>query len=147
MYRALRILLFITIGSAVAGCGSNNDTPEITTAAEMLTGLWRIEDVDQGGVIDYTMATLQFSENGRIAGSTGCNRYTAEVETSDGTFVISKTSSTRKACVPAVAKQEQRILAALNDATRYEIESNTWLIIYDASNIRRLKLIQAETSQ
>jgi putative lipoprotein len=147
MYCAFRILLFITIGSTLAGCGSKDDTPELKTDAEMLTGLWHVEDIDQGGVIDYAMVTLQFSENNRIAGSTGCNRYTGEVAISDGSFVISKASFTRKACVPAVAKQEQRFLAALNDATRYEIESNTWLIISDASDTRRLALTQVESSQ
>ncbi len=126
----------------MAGCASEKASPEARADSVKLTGAWRVEDIDQGGVIDGAMVTLQFEEQDRIAGSTGCNRYTGAVDTAKNRFVVSKAGSTRRACVPAVAKQEQRFLAALNDATRYEIESETWLVIYDGSSKQRLKLIQ-----
>lgn len=138
--------LIVISGITLMGCDAQNDSTEIAADTEMLTGSWRVEDVDQGGVIDNSMVTMLFEEENRIAGSTGCNQYTASLTSENKTFQVATVASTRRACVAAMAKQEQRFLAAINDAVRYEIESNTWLLIFDASNKQRLKAIQMETA-
>jgi membrane-bound inhibitor of C-type lysozyme len=60
---------------------------------------------------------------------------------------VSKASSTKRACPPAIADQEQRFLSALNDAASYQFEAATWLIIYDALDLPRLKLIEIKQEQ
>ena len=141
------LILMVIFGTALMGCTSEKKTTEqkaVSIAEQPLKGLWRVEDIDQGGVIDNSMVTIEFVENNRIAGSTGCNRYNASLATDDG-FVVSKASSTRRACPPAISDQEQRFLAALNNAVSYQIEDATWLIIYDALSQPRLKLIEIES--
>jgi len=136
-------ILFIT-AITIMGCDVENDSTEIAADAATLAGAWRVEDIDQGGVIDNSMVTMLFEEKSRIAGSTGCNQYTGSVMVENKSFQVATVASTRRACVPAIAKQEQRFLEAINEAVRYEIESNTWLLIFDASNKQRLKAIQLE---
>ncbi len=132
----------VFVALALAGCATESNRVMTEPEQPVLAGSWLVEDIDQGGVIDFAQVTMQFDEPGRIAGSTGCNRYSGSLVTDDKTFVASKVASTRRACAPAVAGQEQRFLAALNDAVRYEIESDTWLLVYDAADRPRLKLTQ-----
>ncbi|WP_438863980.1 META domain-containing protein [Neptunicella sp.] len=145
MYRRLMLFLFICISSVLAGCASDpvtQDNADVTS----LTGTWRVEDINQTGVTDYAMLTMQFSEQGRVSGSTGCNRYNASLQTDNGNFVVANTISTRRACVPAIANQEQRFLAALNEAATYQLKQQTWLIIYDGSGQPRLTLTQMQAA-
>lgn len=132
----MRYFLLLCVVMISAGC--------IPDETHSLSGTWRVEDIDQGGVTDNSMLTIQFAEQDRIAGSTGCNQYHAMLNSHDHAFEVSKAVTTRRACVPAISHQEQRFLAALNDAARYEIEQDTWLIIYDKNDKKRLKLIQIE---
>lgn len=142
------ISIFILFISAITlmGCVAENDSTEIVVDLATLSGAWRVEDIDQGGVIDNSMVTMLFEQENRISGSTGCNQYTGNVSLDDKAFQVTTVASTRRACVTALAKQEQRFLDALNDAVRYEIESNTWLLVFDASNKQRLKAIQMEAA-
>ncbi len=145
MYQYLRFILLITIGLVTSGCAFEEEPFDIKRSdSQILTGSWQVEDIDQRGVIDNAMVTLQFEDENKISGSTGCNRFNGTVTIQNDIFVVSQVASTRRACVPAVARQEQLFLAALNDATRHEVENNTWLIVYDSSDMPRLKLIQQE---
>lgn len=129
-------LLLVTMG--LSGC-----SPESPPDNSMvLSGTWQVEDVDQGGVIDNSKMTLQFATPNQLAGSTGCNRYRAMLQSAGQTFVVSEVASTRRACSPAIAQQEQRFLAALKAARYIEMDSGTWLVIRDESGAQRLKLIQ-----
>ena len=134
MARLLSMLLFISVGIILTGCSSQQD-------AAKLNGSWRVEDIDQGGVMDYAMVNMQFDGKGRVAGSTGCNRYSGTITAEDGRIKIAKVISTRKACVSALNMQEQRFLAALNAAASYKINNNA-LVIYDDADKPRLRLIK-----
>ena len=140
MGRLLPGFLMLAVMGMIAGCTSTDEEQPANAEPVELTGTWRVEDINEGGVIDNTMVTIRFVEFDKIAGSTGCNRYSGSVTTTNEKFVVSKAVTTRKMCAPAIVKQEDRFLTALNDATRYEIESGTWLVIYDGTNKQRLKL-------
>lgn len=145
MYRIFSIFLLIAIGAVFVGCTPKADSSNTKPDSQILTGAWQVEDIDQGGVIDFAMVYFQIENGNRIIGSTGCNRFFGEVTASNGRFAASQVASTLRACPPAIAKQEQRFLIALNEAVRYEIKENTWLILYDATDKPRLKLIQMDT--
>lgn len=66
-----------------------------------------------------TPVTLVF-ENGRLSGSSGCNRYFAEItESSPGDITIGEAGTTRMACPDEVMLLENRYLAAISGAARY----------------------------
>ena len=78
---------------------------------------WRLERFGEDGPsTDGIEITLVF-EDDRISGSSGCNRYSAAIETLDaGRLVVGKVVSTRRACPPEIMNAEHRYLATL-DAT------------------------------
>ncbi len=137
------IVVAVCLISAVA-CESETPVSGNVADADSLMGAWRVEDIDMGGVIDRSMVTIELEQPSRIAGSTGCNQYTGTVEIDDKTFRTDAVASTRRACVAALGMQEQRFLEAISDAVRYEIASDTWLLIFDQSNQQRLKAIKME---
>ncbi len=67
------------------------------------------------------VVTAQFADDGRLTGSGGCNTYTTAFEFGrNNAITIQPAASTKLAC-PAGMEQEQFYLAALEQATAYQI--------------------------
>ncbi len=90
---------------------------------------WRLEDLGGSGVIDDAEATLEFMEEGKIAGRGSCNRFFGTVAFQGDQLTFSPIGSTKMACAEALNVQESRYFEALQAAERYERESDG-LIIY-----------------
>ena len=59
---------------------------------------------------------IAFDANGqRVSGSTGCNRFTAELDEDSRGFSLSKIASTKMACSPQRMELENDFLYQLND--------------------------------
>lgn len=132
----------IVAGWVLAGC-STTATSVMNKSLDLasLTGQWQVESIDQAGIIDHSHITVQFAKDGRLSGSSGCNRYSTMMTEQDGSFSVGNTVSTRMACAPALMQQEQRFLQALQEShTVYKL-SDTWLIIEDANGTPRLKMM------
>lgn len=78
-----------------------------------------------------TFITAQFSEEGILFGSSGCNRYTTSFEAQDGRMEIKMPASTMMACAKGM-EQEVAYLQALEKADSYTITGATLEITYDA---------------
>jgi heat shock protein HslJ len=77
-------------------------------------------------VIIDTELTAEFSIDGSISGSAGCNTYNASFETTGKSIKIGQAATTRKMCAePAgVMEQETQYLTALGTAATYIIDGN-----------------------
>ena len=137
--RGCSIFLWV-ITSMLLGCANQSDRHVDEDVA--LTGTWRVEDINGGGVIDRSQVTINVEQQGKIHGSTGCNRYSGKLALGGAAFLVSDVATTRRACAPAIAKQEQRFLDALNEATSYKFDAGIWIVVYDKSGEQRLKLIK-----
>jgi heat shock protein HslJ/uncharacterized lipoprotein YbaY len=80
----------------------------------------------KGGVVSVTIGTeitVDFGEDGRLTGNSGCNNYVTEYTTEGDSITISSSvATTRMACPEAVMEQENAYLAALTTADTYQIE-------------------------
>jgi heat shock protein HslJ len=68
-----------------------------------------------------TRLTLTFGD-GRVSGSSGCNRFEAAFTVEDHALTIQPLATTRMACDDAVMSQEQEFLRALQSATTWQID-------------------------
>ena len=77
-------------------------------------------------VVIGSQLTADFSVNGQLSGSAGCNNYTAGYKVTGESITIGPAASTRKACAdPAgVMEQEAQFLEALESAATYRIEGS-----------------------
>ncbi len=101
-------------------------------AATELAGEWQVEDIGGRGVIDSSNVRLDFSEPGRIAGSGGCNRYTAELAVEGGGLTVGPAAATRMMCPEALMIQERRFFDALASVDRYEQDDTGALLLFAA---------------
>jgi heat shock protein HslJ len=97
--------------------------PDLTLAGT----LWEAVSVNDGrqavvSIDEAGQPTAHFGD-GTVAGSGGCNSYTASVSLGDGTIEIGPAAATRKMCPqPGVMEQETRFFAALETAVTYSID-------------------------
>jgi heat shock protein HslJ len=78
-------------------------------------------------VLNGTELTADFSADGKLSGSAGCNRYNTTYKTSGKSIQIGPPASTRMMCAePAgVMGQEAQYLKALESAATYRLDGDT----------------------
>ena len=135
MIRAMPLLMLL---AACAGRGTGDGTgaggepdrgESSRPAPSKPTGLagtrWLLEDLSGAGVIDDAQATLEFADDGRVSGSTTCNRFTGPATVSGESISFGPLATTRRACPEALMNQERNYLAALAQAKQYEVQGST----------------------
>lgn len=110
-------------GGQLRGCGGQ--------PASLLTGnTWIVEDINGGGIIDFSRLTLVFTADGQLSGHASCNHYSGQYKLTGEGLHIDTLASTEKACAPALNQQEQRLLEVLRHATRFDFDSHGKLVIH-----------------
>lgn len=104
-------------GREYRGCGGE-------PARLLQGGEWVVEDIDGGGIIDRSRATLVFGADGRISGRASCNTYGGQYTLTGEGLTVDNAAVTMMACVPSLDAQEQRFLAALAATQRFEITAD-----------------------
>lgn len=111
---------------------------ELTTSPADLHGVeWVVEDLNGGGIIDRSRATLVFGADGRLSGRASCNTYTAAYTASGDTVRVSDVVGTSRTCAPSLMAQEQRFYDALKNATRFQFRADGALVLH-ADDGRRI---------
>jgi heat shock protein HslJ len=136
-----------------AGWGSGCQTPGATSAtapvisagapaaAVPLGGTtWLVQEIEGRRTSDATAPTVTFEGVERVAGSTGCNRYSGPLEVSGSALRVGDTAMTRMACPPAVMAQEERFVAALA-AVRGQRADGVALLLVDERGRTLLRLV------
>jgi len=110
-----------------------------------LTGqVWALSEMKGKGLVPDTGITAQFTSDGKIGGSAGCNQYSGTYTVSGNTITISSPlASTMMACAPDVMEQEAAYLKALGEAKTYSVigdqltfnnAANTTLMTYKSQS-------------
>jgi len=87
------------------------------TGAGTLFGItWVAEDIGGGGVIDKARSTITFAAGGAVNGSGGCNNFSGTAKVDGDRIEIGPLAATQKACISALADQEQKFFTALANA-------------------------------
>ncbi len=109
----------------------------LSTDQRVLTGIeWRLVSLGPAGsettVISGTTVTLQFAEDNRASGSTGCNNYSGAYQVRGENVSFSRLVSTRRACLDQKAnEQEQQFLSTLGAANRFRLAASRLTILSD----------------
>ena len=126
----LMILIPILIGTGCTGTLPEPPGLPLNGTRWTLTGY-----VSQGislQALNGTPVTLDFSDDGRITGSAGCNRYFAPIDITGTKITIGQGGSTLMYCAAAdVMEQESAYLSLLNLAQSFTVE-NDRLTLADA---------------
>ena len=119
----------------MAGCSAPAQNNNAAAQPTLQGQEWVIEDIASAGVIDNSHAALEFLPNGRLAGSTGCNRMLGSyaTDTADSAKLsIQPVGTTMMACPPALMNQERKLLDLLPSVASYRIDSTGALELHTA---------------
>ncbi len=131
--------IFILVAS---GCSTVQEEKFSPVPQELLVpSEWQVEDVDERGLPDNANVTLRFQEDGRLTGSTGCNRLTGSHIYQGRQLTISQVATTRRACVPALMDLERRFVDALAASAMIELSPANQLTLLDSTGAIRLRLV------
>ena len=124
-FSSLSIVLLTSCANVIPPCGTKTSPPssELLNTKWELTR-WNLPPNSNGEVrtrqipLGETSNPIQFSfdANGqRVSGSTGCNRFTAQLDEDPRGFTFTKITSTKMACTPQRNELENDFLYELND--------------------------------
>ena len=125
VFSSLGIALLGGCANVIPPCGAKTSPPsselrntkwELTrwNLAPNSAGEVRARQIPQGEASNPIQMT--FDVNGqRVSGSTGCNRFTAQLDEDTRGFTLTKITSTKMACTPQRNELENDFLYELND--------------------------------
>ena len=116
-------------GQTLRGCGGE-------TAALLGGDPWVVGSLGGEAPVRGSRMTLAFGDDGRVAGSASCNSYSATYTLTAESLTIGPAVTTRKACAPAVMKQEAAFLAVLGAVQRIEVTEDGTLVLHAANGQR-----------
>lgn len=134
--------LMVLATSLLVGCSSQLSQSSQSTADDNVSfpqGGWQAASLDQEQVSGTRPLTLVFSEDHRVSGFTGCNRFTGKVAMSADSLVFSNIVSTRRGCPAEIGAQEQRFFAAINETVTFTLKADKSLALYDQVGLLRMK--------
>ncbi len=117
-----RLVLLAGLMAVLAACAPEPGPPPTSRDSQLTGSIWRVEDINREGIMDYAFLTMDFNTDGRIYGDAGCNTYGGSYKlSSNGGIIFGKLEVTEKLCqAEALMLQEQRFLDALSSADHYE---------------------------
>ena len=139
-----QILLLFGLSVAGSSCVADKYANPINEDQSLKGTAWSVEDIAGKGVVDMSHTTIEFTDDGRIAGDTGCNRYFGSVELAEGTIKVGILAGTRKACIPALMDQERSFYQAIDEVTSWEIADTGLLHLRNADGMDQLRASRTE---
>lgn len=111
-------------------------------AAKAPIGAWTVETIGDAGVLDQAEPSLIIQADGRVNGSSGCNRYSGTAVLADEAMSFGTLVSTRMACAAAVMEQEQAFLSALESVAGWREEADGRLALLGADGTTLMALLR-----
>lgn len=97
---------------------------------------WMIDGMGGTAVIAGSEPTIAFSTDGRISGTTGCNRFFGSYEQAGDALTFSGTGMTKMACMAeGVMAQETKFASILNGAASFTMDGLGNLVLTGADGV------------
>ena len=128
MTKIILIILILPVVLALSACSSSS--------GEALTAnLWMLNELNSQTPLPDTAITAEFSEDGKVSGSSGCNNYNTTYEVSGKKISFGEqVASTMMACSDPVMQQERDYIEALSSTATFEIVEDVLILYYDEGN-------------
>lgn len=117
-------------------------SPALAYSRQVRDVWWHAVDIDGRPVIGTELLTMTLGSDGRIAGRSGCNLYSALYRLEDEALeVVWPMVGTRQNCLPAVMDQEVRFREIILGARNVRLQPDGSLLLTDREgrNVRYLR--------
>jgi putative lipoprotein len=104
----------------LAACTSSASQPGSQSSLE--DSMWSLSTIMEKNLVPGSTITVQFTADGNVSGSAGCNRYSGTYKASGSSIQItSPIASTMMACEQELMDQEQAYLTALSEIKQHPV--------------------------
>jgi len=84
--------------------------------------IWQVTDLNREPLIEETTLTIRF-HNGKVNGSSGCNRFTGRYKIQEEILSITIREATTDNCLnPGIMDQERAFMRYLQNASGFQLE-------------------------
>jgi heat shock protein HslJ len=131
-------IVAIALGCTPAGPSPTSSTgppPSASSTATLTDAAWTVTSINGAPMLPDASPTMAFSADGQVAGTGGCNQYSAPYQTDGDKLTVGPMSSTLMLCEGAVGAQETAFFNGLSGAATWLITDTGDLAINGAANI------------
>lgn len=97
---------------------------------------WKVDGMGAAAIVAGSEPSIAFSADGRISGSTGCNRFFGSYEQAGDALTFSGVGMTKMACLDdGIMGQEMKFASILNGAASFTIDGLGNLVLNGADGI------------
>lgn len=104
---------------------------------------WRPVEIRAEAIDDETSVYVRFAADGKVSGSSGCNRFFGTYKIAGTELAFSALATTRKACPEPLMKLEGRFLTALQETRSFE-RDRTRLVLRNGAGGTMMRLAQTD---
>jgi heat shock protein HslJ len=97
-------------------------TPALADPARLAGREWRVIEIAGARPPPAARFSIGFLPDGRVAGRSGCNRFSGKAEFDQGRLAIGPLAGTRMACPPPLMTVEAQFLGVLQAVDRWSIQ-------------------------
>ena len=140
LFTSLIIALWPGLAHSIQDTGGS---PEVTMERDLsaLEGThWTVVNIEGEAPLADAAPELTFSDNGKIAGTTGCNRYFGTAKFEGGALSFKGVGATLMACNEVRMQQERTFLDALQVVTALSRPDANQLVLSDNDGAERIVL-------
>ncbi len=154
MAKTIWTTALVAISLLLASCASlptpgatTAPTPSAATSTGNLTGTtWLLDDLGGKAPVKGTSVTARFADDGTVAGSGGCNRFSGTYTASGKTLRVGEAlASTMMSCDEAVMSQEKAFLTALRGARSFTVADGRLTLSVEAGSALATFTAQSQT--
>ena len=128
---AIILIAILSLTACTRTTEQQGESP-MTIQASLTETDWWVEDIAGKGVVDRSHTTIQFAEDGKVVGSTGCNQYFGSAEIEGSNISFGPLAGTRMMCPASLMDQEMKFFQAMGNVTNWEIAKTDLLHLRDA---------------
>jgi putative lipoprotein len=140
-----RSLVAVALAATASSCAHMGEESFATPPAPSLSdATWHIYDITGGTVAAGAKTELRIDPDGKVSGSTGCNRFTGNATVVGSSLAFSPLATTRMACEPGLMAQESGILTAFQSVKSFAFVEGGKLNLLDAGGQPLLRLVRAK---
>lgn len=120
MKKLLVGIVLIAMLMVLAACN-----PSESKNLELSGKIWVVESLNDSPLVETTVISAEFTEDGKVSGTAGCNSYSGTYTTSGSEIEIKQPmASTMMACPEPVMNQETKYFQALAAAKSFRIQAS-----------------------
>lgn len=119
---------------------TSSDDPGLAGIPGLQEGEWRVTQIGGDVVPQDSAPTMTFATDGRLYGSTSCNRFNSSYSLDGTSLGVGTLAATKRACETGLMEQERRFLDAISLIENVSLEAGGFLVL--SGNGQRLVAVR-----